>query len=141
MAKKQGRPPKNGARSGWMLLRSMWAIFGYHAARAAGEKHEAALTEAVKFVKMLCPDMPISETEVKRALAEYQPEASTHGYTIEELSDSELHAKRELYRSLGVPANFSGGWTFGIRPKPTCARVNAKAANVRMQNPLSIAAQ
>ncbi len=70
---KRGRPKKNGLQPGWMLLRRMEALYAYGQARMAGEKHSAAVREAVKAVREKHPSMRISETEVRRILADWQP--------------------------------------------------------------------
>lgn len=71
--KKRGRPRKNGAKDPWSLARALMVIHAYDEARTGGIKHSAAVKEAADFVRWLCPGMPISETEVKRILAELRP--------------------------------------------------------------------
>jgi hypothetical protein len=73
---KRGRPNKHGAKPGWILFRSAMVLAAYDKARAKGEKHSAAVAEAVSAVRNQVPEMPISETEVKRVLAEFRSEAS-----------------------------------------------------------------
>jgi hypothetical protein len=69
---KRGRPNKNGAKPGWMLFRSIMILAFYDQARARGEKHSAAIAAAVSKVRDRAPKRPISETEVKRVLAEFR---------------------------------------------------------------------
>jgi hypothetical protein len=64
--KTPGRPKKNGQKPMWMLKRETLVIRSYGRAREAREKHSAAITEAVKYIRDTAPTMPISETEVKR---------------------------------------------------------------------------
>src|ERR1700756_4508244 len=71
--KKRGRPLKNGLTKPEFFARSIMILRGYQEARGRGEKHSAAVREAVAFVRQLDPEMPISETEVKRVLADLQP--------------------------------------------------------------------
>jgi hypothetical protein len=74
--KKNGRPPKNGVVAPGRFLRALMVIHAFSKARAGGQKHSADVREAVEFVRQLDPEMPISETEVKRVLAEFLPRAS-----------------------------------------------------------------
>jgi hypothetical protein len=72
--KKRGAPKKNGELAPWwMLERDTLVLCAYQKARKAGEKHLSAILEAVQFVREERPGMPISETEVKRILALWQP--------------------------------------------------------------------
>ena len=73
---KRGRPKKDGLKPGWMLFRSFLALHAYDQARARGNKHSSAITEAISAVRSREPEMPISETEVKRVLAEFQSKDS-----------------------------------------------------------------
>jgi hypothetical protein len=73
---KRGRPNKNGVKPGWALLRSFLVLHAYDQARARGDKHSHAIAEAVSAVRSRVPEMPISETEVKRVLAEFQSKDS-----------------------------------------------------------------
>jgi hypothetical protein len=67
---KRGRPTKDGRYPAWMLFRVTYVLYAYKQARDAGSKHFAATLAAVEFVRQKEPWMPISETEVKRILAE-----------------------------------------------------------------------
>src|SRR5580698_10619043 len=49
--KKRGRPKTNGGKPPWVLRRITWVVYAYDRARKAGEKHAAAVDEAVKFVQ------------------------------------------------------------------------------------------
>ena len=57
----------------WMLRRETMIIYGYDQARRLGEKHAAAIKEAVRYVRETDPLMRISETEVRRVLAYWRP--------------------------------------------------------------------
>jgi hypothetical protein len=65
---KRGRP-KSSYQKSWMLARAVLALYAYGRARDAGEKHSVAITEAVNYIRTICPRMKVSETEVKRILA------------------------------------------------------------------------
>ncbi len=72
--KKRGRPRKAGDTiQFWQFARAGMAMCAYDQARASDEKHWAAVSHAVQFVKQLYPEMPISTTEVKRILAAWRP--------------------------------------------------------------------
>ena len=70
---RKGRPPKNGVVEPKHLLRAFKIVYSYSEALAGGQKHAAAVREAVDFVRQLDPKMPVSETAVKRVLAEFLP--------------------------------------------------------------------
>jgi len=70
---KRGRPKKHGAKQDWTLLRDSIALSGYDEARQRGEKHIVAISEAVSAVRKCDPQMPVSETEVRRILAHWRP--------------------------------------------------------------------
>jgi hypothetical protein len=73
---KRGRPNKSGAKPGWMFFRSAMILVAYDRARRRGEKHYAAVAAVVLALRARVPEMPISETEVKRVLAHFRPETS-----------------------------------------------------------------
>ena len=70
--KTPGRPKKNGQKPMWMLGRATLVVYAYGRARDAGNKHSVAISEAVKYIRVTAPTMPISETEVKRVVAEWR---------------------------------------------------------------------
>jgi hypothetical protein len=71
--KKVGRPTTNGQRPPWMLERVAAILYAYNRFRKAGEKHSVAVSEAANYIREEAPWMPISETGVKRTIAEWQP--------------------------------------------------------------------
>jgi hypothetical protein len=72
--RRKGRPRKEEGRiEPWQFKRAGLAMSAYDNARGRGEKHSAAVKEAVNFVKALHPEMSISETEVRRILAAWRP--------------------------------------------------------------------
>jgi hypothetical protein len=81
---KPGRPNKNGVKPGWTLFRSFLALHAYDRARARGEKHSVAIAEAVSALRSLVPEFSISETEVRRVLAEFQSKDSAGNFIITE---------------------------------------------------------
>jgi len=70
--KTPGRPKKNGQKPMLMLERATLVVYAYSRAREAGEKHSVAISEGVKYIQDTAPAMPISETEVKRIVAEWR---------------------------------------------------------------------
>lgn len=125
--RKRGRPRKNGAQPGWTFFRAMFALYGYNEARAAGIKHSSAVTEAVSVVRSRCPGMPISETQVKRILAEYQPEGVPIAWKVTK-TDTEMQMPPAVREALGIPesSKMRSGFTFGFGPRPEYPRSNAK---------------
>jgi hypothetical protein len=76
----RGRPKKKeGTIESSHFFRAGMIMSAYDDARAGGQKHSAAVTQAVDYVRQRCPKMPISETEVRRALATFRPR---HSQTI-----------------------------------------------------------
>jgi hypothetical protein len=126
MAKK-GRPRKNGLQPAWMLGRTLQVIFAYNEAKASGMKHSSAVTAAVEAVKKVWPEMPISETEVKRILATWQPKGSSLALKVIKGSDLPQPFSPAMYEMMGIPA---GGrknrLIFGFDRRPTYPRSNAK---------------
>jgi hypothetical protein len=81
---KRGRPTKDGRYPVWMLFRVVtYVLYAYKQARDAGLKHLAATLAAVEFVRQTAPSMPISETEVKRILAERRSKRSASVLSVE----------------------------------------------------------
>lgn len=73
MKPKMGRPSKMGRKEPGQFARVMAILHGYRQAREKGLKHSVAIRETVVLVGVTNPEKPISETEVKRVLAEFQP--------------------------------------------------------------------
>ena len=114
---RRGRPRKNGVQEGWVPFRALVALEGYNSSRKAGEKYSKALEAGVAAVRLMFPGMPISLTEVKRILAEFQPKGQAPGLRV---------AKPE---SSDIMTLFGRRWqkilVFGIGPCPTYPRHNA----------------
>jgi hypothetical protein len=73
----------------WQFLRGAAAMCAYDEARERGEKHSVAVGQAADFVRKVHPQMPISETEVKRVLATWRPRGSSTILRLERSSPSE----------------------------------------------------
>jgi len=96
--RQRGRPrKKQDTILFWQFLRGAAAMCAYDEARERGEKHSVAVGQAVDFVKKLHPKMPISETEVKRALATWRPRGSSTILRLERSSPSEEDVVRHRW--------------------------------------------
>ena len=75
MEKRQrGRPrKKEGSIESWQFARAAIVICAYDEARENGQKHSVAVRYAVDSLRQRSPEMPISETEVKRILSTFRP--------------------------------------------------------------------
>jgi hypothetical protein len=138
----RGRPRKHGVKSPWVLGRALKVIYAYNEARKHGQKHSVAVREAVAFVKRLRPAMPVSETEVRRILAEFRPRhgrvALQSNYRIVEEDEAARLRWRieQLRQSLGIknPSGSSNldprrplkGFLIGYVERPIYPRHNAK---------------
>src|ERR1700680_3045591 len=80
--KKAGRPKKNGERPVWMLERVTLTVYRYDRAREAGEKHMAAVKYAATLIRATHPQMKVSETEVRRVLADWRSDRSPVGLLV-----------------------------------------------------------
>jgi len=141
---KRGRPKKNGAKEGWMLLRDTISLGAYDEARRRGEKHMVAISEAVSAVRDRDSKMPISETEVRRILAHWRPSRTAVGTILPEPSrmlegapaELDTPATRDLWRIqamlMGMPLE-TAMKTIKLRvisvklgPKPNYPRINSR---------------
>lgn len=91
----RGRPrKKDDTIQPWQFARAGMVLCAYDEARGSGLKHSAAVRDAVQFVKQRNPEMPISETAVKRILATWRPRGSQTILRFEHSSMSEEDIKR-----------------------------------------------
>jgi hypothetical protein len=73
----RGRPKKkDDSIEVWQFGRAAIVVSAYDEARKKGEKHSAAVRDAVDAVRRRNPKVPISETGVKRILSTYRPRGS-----------------------------------------------------------------
>ena len=115
---KRGRARKNGQLIR-MLRRDPMIVYGYDQARNRGEKHAAAVEEAVRYVRETDPRLRISETEVRRVLARWRSRREPLGLIVVKPSPSE--------NTLTLPNGmvFGIGLTSAIGPRPIYPRANA----------------
>src|SRR5580692_4541132 len=143
--KKRSRPrgrPKNkeGIVPLWRFARAGIVMCVYDEARKRGEKHSAAVNQAVKYVRLNRSEMPISETEVKRTLAAFRPR---HSRTIlrfkrSTISKKKLKQLRSIQKQLASVRAKKGlplpripnlpkspvAYTFGFKERPLYPRHN-----------------
>lgn len=108
----------------WMLVRVILAIYAYGLARDDGDKHLVAILEAVNYIGDKCPWMPISETEVKRIVAEWRPKGAAICLFVSR-PDAEHSTLRALRRGGIVNARIV--YTVSVGPRPIYPRANAAA--------------
>jgi hypothetical protein len=126
---KRGRPQKNELQPPWMLGRMLQVLYAYNEARCLGFKHSVALTEVVATVKKRWPSMRISETEVKRILAQYQPRNSR--IAIKVVKKKDVPAKPlppEVCSAMRLPEGYTlkHAFSFGFGPRPQYPRTNSR---------------
>jgi hypothetical protein len=117
---KRGRPPRNGTEPGWTFGRILLVIDEFDRLRSSGDKHSAAIADAVVNLKKRCPGFNVSESEVRRILARYRPKGARGlVLTAIRLSPAELEQLEaasdqmcELARDLKLPP----GWKLEVPP-------------------------
>lgn len=147
--KKRGRPSRNGVKEPWQFGRALMVIHAYSKARDGGQKHSAAIREAVDFVRQLDPEMPVSQTEVRRVLAEFRPQDSRVALRVDYsiLEGEEAAKRRSFYAQMYAQMlEFAGtksttelidenlrkplkSFKFGFGKRPNYSRHNAKTSN------------
>ncbi|MFL6388737.1 MAG: hypothetical protein ACJ71U_14735 [Terriglobales bacterium] len=98
----RGRPKLNGVTK---LQRDLTVVWSYNESRRAGEKHASAVASAASEVRKQYPGMKVSETEVKRVLARFQPKGYPQVFTVNKLKN---------------------GFGVGFGPRPEHTRINAR---------------
>ena len=75
----RGRPrKKKDTIEPWQFGRAAIVISAYDEGREKGEKHSAALRDAVDAFRRRSPETPISVTGVKRILSVFRPRGSPY---------------------------------------------------------------
>ncbi len=106
MAKKRkvGRPRKEKDRfEPWQFGRAAAIVAAYEEARKRGEKHSVAVQEAAKQVKRQKPYVNVSESEVRRILAEFRPKTGGTTVLFEEVAPSEADLERRRWITTQIP--------------------------------------
>jgi hypothetical protein len=114
--KLRGRPKTNGVMPAWVLHRTMVGLYAYDKARSRGEKYEQALRAAVKDVRQTFPEMRMSETEMKRILAEFRSKALALTFLVTESENTVTIEGRKCRKA----------WQLSIGPQPEYPRHNAR---------------
>lgn len=115
----RGRPRKNGAKSASMLKRSLLILLEFGRARSRGLKHSAAIAETVAVIGCKYPDVCVSETEVKRTLAEWMPRNRETVFLAREPENPE-----KMHRLDGV--DYKVIVSVYVGPRPVYPRINQK---------------
>ena len=120
---KRGRPRKNGSKPPWTIRRDTIVLYSYQHAREAGEKHCVAIEEAVAYLRKTEPDMPISNTEVRRILARLRSSRTRRSYFV-----VKPDATNTITLTLPWGQVISPGLTACMRPRIDYPRANAASA-------------
>jgi hypothetical protein len=108
---KRGRARTNGLQRLEVLFRKMEILFFYNQSRRAGTKHSSAVGETVEALK---DRYTISETTVKRTLAEWQGVGQKTAFTVSKPSNDILVLDGRKFRVT---------LALGIGPRPNYPRV------------------
>jgi hypothetical protein len=115
----RGRPRKNGAKSWPMLRRSLLILLEFDRARRPELKHSAAIAETVAVIRRKYRDVRVSETEVKRTLAEWRPRNRATTYLAREPENpGKMHRLDGLDYRVIV--------SLYVGPRPVYPRINQK---------------
>ena len=115
-----------------MLGRVTLAVYAYDLATGAGEKHSVAISEAVQYIRHTAPRMRISETEVKRIMADWRPKGSASCLFVDK-----PHPEQSIIPVLGrdgEPTYATNLYTASVGPRPVYARANAAQKRGRSHN-------
>lgn len=94
----KGRPrKKEDSIEFWQFVRAAIATSAYDEARKEGDKHSVAVRQAVDAVRLRHPEMPISETGVRRILSAVRPRGSGAILCFERLILSEEDKKKHQW--------------------------------------------
>lgn len=103
--KPRGRPLKEKDRiEDLQFGRAAMVLVAYDEARQSGQKHSCAVKQAVEVVRQDDPEIPISESEVRRVLATFRPREGRTVLLFERtaLSEEELRTHRVLREQLAI---------------------------------------
>ena len=138
----RGRPQKEeGREEFWRFVRAGMIISVYDEARKNNEKHSVAVTQAVEYLRQHQPEMPVSDTVVKRTLATFRPRDSRttlrfKRYTVGRKKLARLRSileqAHDMQRQMGlsvpppsIPKSLTA-YKFGYAKRPRYARHNRK---------------
>lgn len=142
---RRGRPRKDpNALAAWRFVRSARAMAEYHEYRKRGMKHGDAIEAAVDYIWKQCPNLRMSDSELRRSLAIFCPRVGHRVlmFTKSTLSDADLEKHRWIQeqmanldgkKGLRVPLPRAEDWpqsrevfTISIAERPAYPRHNHK---------------
>lgn len=143
----RGRPKKEeGREEFWRFVRAGMIVYAYDEARKRKQKHSAALTEAVAYVRQHRPEMPVSETVVKRTLATFRSRDSQTAlrFKLTTMGKRKLARLRSMFKQaydrqseIGLPVpsiqnlpKSPTAYKFGYAKRPRYPRHNRKNPKV-----------
>lgn len=153
MAKRKRGRPKKDSLEGWQFARAALVMCIYDEVRISDQKHSVAIREVVDSFMRICPEMPISQSEVKRILSEFRPRGSGKILVFERslLSEADIQRHRwmreqisqlEEKKGLTLPPRLTSDETrqrekFTIRfaERPDYPRHNRKIVSPRTNSP------
>jgi hypothetical protein len=142
--KARGRPKKEeGREEFWRFVRAGMIAYAYNEARKRKQKHSAAVREAVAYIRQHRPEMPVSETVVKRTLATLGSRSDPITLRFQRFTvgkkklvrlQSVLKLAHDLQREMGLPVPLSiqnlprslMAYKFGFAKRPRYPRHNRK---------------
>jgi hypothetical protein len=129
-SRKRGRPESNGVKPGKILNRVVWVLCKCDEFRKTGMKRSSAITETVEFMRKEQPDLAVSETEVRRILAEFQPKGASEVLLVTSKPQEEVNREfallpREIQDLLGNKPQINV-MPIGFGPQPQYKRSNAR---------------
>jgi len=148
MKKRNGGRPrkKKDTIQPWQFGRAVHVMSAYDESRERGDKHSVAILHAVDLVKRRNPEMPISQTEVKRILAAWRPRGSNTIIRFERssLSEEDIQKNRWIREQLAMlqeknglklptpldyhPARSVAAFTIRFAQRPNYPRHNRKSS-------------
>jgi hypothetical protein len=102
-----------------MLKRSLLILLEFGRARRREVKHSAAIEETVTVIRCNYPDLRVSETEVKRTLAEWMPRNRETTYLAREPENPD-----KMHRLDGL--DYRVIVCLYVGPRPVYPRINQK---------------
>lgn len=123
--RKRGRPKTNGVKSGNLLWRDLLVLHTFNRLRP-NMKHSCAVSETVMAIRKDYPNIHLSETEVRRILAEFQPRNSPIAVSVGKKPQDQVNFEfenlpdelKEFLRNK-PPVNV---FPFGFGPRPRYSR-------------------
>ena len=102
--KGRGKAVKRGATETRQFVRRVVVLDGYNDVRATGNKHSVAVAQTVDLVQKRYPDMPISESCVRREVASFRSSKSRNQLRVARsiMSDQETLEMQNIIALMSV---------------------------------------